>query len=528
MNEQKMVYVPLEELNLSPLNPRKHFDQRKMNDLIASIKEKGILLPLLVRKQGKKYEIVSGARRFKAAEAAGIKKAPVIVRDLDDQSVLEIQIIENSQREDIHPLEEAEGYAILSRRPGYNTAKIAEKVGRSEKYIYDRIKLYKSLTKEAKDLFIKNNFTASHAILLARLGPTDQKRAMDPYRCALFNYDQGQYDLDGNRTRVKPRSVREFEDWIEDNVRFERDKVDPMLFPDTAKVMTDAKEKKEKVVAITAEHFVQTSARADERTIVPTSWRRADGKHKSKTCEHSVIGVFVAGKGRGQTMEVCIAKEKCKVHWGQWQKDRAKRQKDRGKQSKDPKTGKTDPVAEAKARRKGRVDAMVLEQIDQKVLEGLLSVLSMKKVDEIIAPALIELVDQFSQSGREVLEHRKEKGYDVGKYAKTLNPLNRALLLVEMVARHAIEEDWQGGDFLKIAKDGFGVNVDRIEKHLREETTKKVDAEIAELTKKAQAEAKPEKKKTQNEKIQDAMRGRQAAAKEKREKAKDQKKKKAA
>lgn len=326
--------LQLEQIKVSPLNPRKHFNQEKMKELAASVKEKGILQPLLVRPVNNHFELVCGERRFKAAGMISLDKVPAVIRHLDDGQVIEIQTIENLQREDVHPMEEAEGYFALSRRPGYDAAKIAEKIGRSVKYVYDRMKLL-SLIKEARELFMSDKFTAGHAILLARLSPSQQKEALDPLNRAVFTHEDVQDDLylteeerkDEDGEIIKPRSVREFQIWIDDHCRFDRTKVDPMLFPETAMVLKTAKSEEEKVVPITEEHYVQTSARAAERTIGPRSWMRADGKEGSRTCEHSVTGVFVVGPGRGQALKVCLAKEQCKIHWGDWQKERERRQK---------------------------------------------------------------------------------------------------------------------------------------------------------------------------------------------------------
>jgi ParB/RepB/Spo0J family partition protein len=323
--------ILLEKITPSPLNPRKNFDPEKMKDLAASIKAKGVVQPILVRTVKDKYELVCGERRFRAAGMVELKTIPAIIREMDDQSVLEVQIIENLQRADIHPMEEAEGYFALSRRPGCDVAKIAEKTGRSVKYVYDRIKLL-SLTKEAKELFLANKFTAGHAILLARLSPARQEAALDPQSIAVFTYEHVTDDLYRTQEEkksdeiVKPRSVRELQIWIDEHVRFERDKVDPMLFPETVTALKTAEEEAEKIVPITDDHYVQTSARADEKTIGPRSWKRADGKAGSKTCEHSVTGVFVVGPGRGEALKVCIAKEKCNIHWSDFQKERKARQ----------------------------------------------------------------------------------------------------------------------------------------------------------------------------------------------------------
>lgn len=329
----KIETIPLKELREHPSN-RKRFDAARLEELTANVKEKGILTPLLVRKNGKCYEVIAGARRLRAALGAGLAEVPAIVRELDDREALELLVIDNLQREDVHPLEEAEGYLLLHEKHKCTVEQLAAKVGKSVAYVYARMKLCE-LTKEAKKAFLEDRITAGHAVLLARLKPEDQARALDPGQQALFDFEDTLPLLDdaGQEARhvrgddLKARSVREFEAWIDGHVRFDTEKVDQMVFPETAETIEAAKEEDAKVLAITHEYVIPDGARADTRTITSRSWKRADGKGKSKTCEHAQVGVIVVGPGRGQAFKVCVAKEKCKVHWAAEQKEKAKRAK---------------------------------------------------------------------------------------------------------------------------------------------------------------------------------------------------------
>lgn len=330
-------YAPVAAIIPSKTNPRKTFDASYISDLAKSMREVGVLEPVLVRPHGDdRFELIAGECRWRASKEAGLAEIPVRIRPLSDQEVLEVQVIENLQRRDLSPLEEAEGYRQLLATKKYDAARIAERIGMSPKYVYDRIKLLE-LTKEAQQLLRDGRIAAGHAILLARLTPTDQARAIDPESMALFHSeddsnlftaeDDGRPTKAGRFDGYKPCSVRELDSWIAENVRFDpvRD-ADPMLFPETALALKTATEKSTKVIAITEDHFVQPEARAeDARTYGPQSWKRADGRDKSKTCEFSVLGVIAAGPGRGQAFDVCTAKEKCKTHWAAWQKDREKR-----------------------------------------------------------------------------------------------------------------------------------------------------------------------------------------------------------
>jgi ParB/RepB/Spo0J family partition protein len=315
--KQKHTY-PIEDLQPSKMNPAARMKLDAADDFVESIRKHGVMQPILIRPiKGKKpFEIVAGHRRFAGARLAGLEEIPAIARPLSDEEALELQLVENVQRLDLHPLDEANGYWQLSRLPGYDVAKIAARVGRSEKYIYDRIKLL-SLTKEAQAAFLAERFTSGHAILLARLSPADQKRALDPDAKALFQPEHPSFlpDEEPEEDPTKAVSVREFEAWINDHVRFNPAANDlPELFPETAAALSQAKDAEEKIVPITYEHYIQQEARSESRTYGPRSWERADGQRKSKTCEHAVTGVIAVGAGRGEAFKICIHKG-CPTHW---------------------------------------------------------------------------------------------------------------------------------------------------------------------------------------------------------------------
>ena len=324
---QEYLSVSIDSLALSPLNPRQRFDQAGLDELAASIREHGVLEPLLVRPwpAGRKakvpaaWEIVAGARRFRAATLARLAEVPVRVKQLSDREVLEVQVIENLQREGLHPLEEAQGYEQLMKKGGYDVAKIAARVGRSVKYVYDRVKLL-GLRKELKDVFSDGEITAGHAILLARLKADEQKQCLDR---GLFTGERYLFDPERDHRAKDPRkpvSVRELQSWIDEHVRFDQAQPDPMLFPETALALEEAK----RIIPITHSHYIQEEAR-EGRTFGPRSWKRADGQRGSKTCDRAVTGIIVVGPGRGDAFKVCVNKEKCKVHWGAEHRAKKKR-----------------------------------------------------------------------------------------------------------------------------------------------------------------------------------------------------------
>lgn len=341
----------LEMLELNNIRSKKNVRQHTGNgqgfeDLVQSVREHGILEPIIVRplmgKDGTSFEIVAGHRRFAAAKKVGYMEIPAVVRELSDQEALEIQVIENLQRADLHPLEEAEGYRQLVAVAKYDVARIAERIGRSAKYVYDRMKLL-SLTKENQQLFLEGKITAGHAILLARLKPADQERAADPESEGLFQPERTLWDPRKDEdsdedlepaVNLKPRSVRELQGWIDRHVRFDLDSPDlPHLFPETAQLVESAKEEALKVVSITQEHRVQPEAKDGSRIFGPQSWKEVG----EELCDHQVMGVIAAGPGRGEAFPVCIDKKKCAVHWGAEQRESKKRAK---ASAKDGSTGK--------------------------------------------------------------------------------------------------------------------------------------------------------------------------------------------
>lgn len=172
-----MVVLSIKKVIPSKTNPRKHFDEAALKDLTESIRQQGIISPILVRPQKDKYEIVAGERRYRAAREAGILEIPVIVRELDDNTALEIQVVENLHRTDLHPLEEAEGYEALIKKHGYKTVDdIAAKVGKSRSYVYARMKLCQLIPK-CRKMFYSGDLTASTALLIARMPNDIQEKA---------------------------------------------------------------------------------------------------------------------------------------------------------------------------------------------------------------------------------------------------------------------------------------------------------------------------------------------------------------
>jgi len=160
--------VNIEDLYPSNYQPRKDFNQEALNALVVSIKEKGVLQPLLVRKKGDKYEIIAGERRWRASKLAGIKEVPVIEKDLNNQEVLEVALIENLLRENLSPIEEAEGFARLINEFSHTHDALSQIVGKSRSYITNTIRLL-SLPITIQEMVKNNIISAGHARALIGL-----------------------------------------------------------------------------------------------------------------------------------------------------------------------------------------------------------------------------------------------------------------------------------------------------------------------------------------------------------------------
>jgi ParB/RepB/Spo0J family partition protein len=223
--QTKFQMIDLGKISESPMNPRKHFDPQSLKELAESIKAHGVQQPIVVRPDGNKqdrFEIVVGARRSRAAKLAGVKEIPAVIRELSNAAALEIMVIENLQREDVHPLDEALGYEALMKKasetdaelgelpgaPRHTAESIAAKVGKSVGYVYARLKLL-ALVPAAREAFEQEYITAGHAVLLARLQPKDQLQGLQ----ACFKHYVTTYDHD--RVNKLDAKAAKFADIVE-------------------------------------------------------------------------------------------------------------------------------------------------------------------------------------------------------------------------------------------------------------------------------------------------------------------------
>jgi ParB family chromosome partitioning protein len=162
---QSASMVPVELMRPSPYQPRKHFDDDAFMALVESVKEKGVLQPLLVRRDPtdeKRYEIVAGERRWRAAQQARLHEVPVVVKELSDRDTLEVALVENLQREDLTPLEEAEAYRRLMDEFGHTQDELAKAVGKSRSHVANMMRLL-NLPKPVQRMLDEGQISAGHA-----------------------------------------------------------------------------------------------------------------------------------------------------------------------------------------------------------------------------------------------------------------------------------------------------------------------------------------------------------------------------
>lgn len=154
--------VSIEKIHPNPNQPRTHFNETELEELSESIREHGVLQPLLVRKKGDEFEIIAGERRYQASKIAGLSELPVIIKDVDDQKMLELALIENLQRSDLNPIEEAKGYRQLIKASGMTQEALSKAVSKSRSAITNSLRLL-DLPERVQELLFKGKLTAGHA-----------------------------------------------------------------------------------------------------------------------------------------------------------------------------------------------------------------------------------------------------------------------------------------------------------------------------------------------------------------------------
>ena len=317
-------WIPLDHIHEAAWNPRKHFDATKLGEMADSIRQKGVLEPAIVRlrPQAGGYELVAGARRFRATKLAGLTSLPAIVRDLDDASALEFAVIENGQREDVSPVEEAEGFKALQAMDAarFTVAEIAAKVGKAESYVYRRMKLL-TLEPEYREALADGRLTIAHAETLCRLTPADRKMARER---SLIWIESPLFDGDGDDVppsadNLAPlhelqRFVRmqtHFDPTTEDTRHFQ-----PELVQDLADVVDGVVTVPTSVIELSDDPMVRSRIGVgpnDPAPLSPSKWREITTA--KDRCAFVQRGVVTHG-GPARVLNVCVNK-KCAKHFEQ-------------------------------------------------------------------------------------------------------------------------------------------------------------------------------------------------------------------
>lgn len=167
-NAKNVTEINIDDIRSNPYQPRKTFDIESLNELAKSIKEYGVVQPVIVKKSIKGYELIAGERRTKAAKIAGLKTIPAIIKDFNDQEMMEIALIENIQREDLNPIDEATSISNIIKLRGYTQEEFANKFGKSRSYVTNILGLLK-LPDDVKKMVEKKSISMSHARVLSKI-----------------------------------------------------------------------------------------------------------------------------------------------------------------------------------------------------------------------------------------------------------------------------------------------------------------------------------------------------------------------
>jgi ParB family chromosome partitioning protein len=172
-----LLYCGIEEIHPNRSQPRKHFNEPKLQELADSIKAKGILEPLIVKKRADGYELIIGERRWRAAQRAGLKEVPVLVKEMDDRETLEASLIENVQRDDLNPLEEAGACLRLVEEFGISQEELGQRLGKDRTTISNTLRLLK-LPPEVKEHLLQNRISSGHARAILSLEAKEKQREL--------------------------------------------------------------------------------------------------------------------------------------------------------------------------------------------------------------------------------------------------------------------------------------------------------------------------------------------------------------
>lgn len=443
----KLQNISVKECVDSETNVKGRSEGKSFDELTASIKEKGVLQPILVRKTGDFYEVIAGNRRLSAAVKAGLETIPAQIVEMNDLEAREAQIIENLQRADIHPLDEGEQYRQLIEEGKYEIASVAAKVAKNESYVKQRLFLT-NLVEKAAGAYRTGKILDGHAVLIAKLSTGDQEKVLKEVN-----------------SRYNQMTVKDLKEWIEENIYSQLDN-QPWL---KSKELMEAVGKCNDACGIIStvqslfgqvkegactslkcwkqkmDRYVDHLAKTEKRTKVSSEYGQAPkgikgrgeytvvAKKGKDRCESAHGAVVAVGAEIGQTFDIC-SNPKCEVHHGQ-----------SGEYRRSP-----EEEAKAKAERKAEKEKAVKakEDREKKLAEALKKIkwpMSKKHLEALLALSM----DQASSliwskvAKRHELEVKKTKtewgstnfNYEgaVKKFAEGLDETGKARLAFELL-----------------------------------------------------------------------------------------------
>lgn len=214
--ENKLKEVDISQISPNPSQPRIYFDEAALDELAASIKQRGILQPLVVRKHGIGFQVIVGERRWRAAQKAGLSKVPVIVQETDEDDMLELALIENIQRADLNPLEEAKAYALMVDRLDLTQEEVAERVGKNRSTVTNTLRLLK-LHDDVKKQLLDGSIEMGHARALLALDDLIAQRELSSTIIAdKLTVRQVEQKVKSLKRRSKPRRKTRVDPFITD------------------------------------------------------------------------------------------------------------------------------------------------------------------------------------------------------------------------------------------------------------------------------------------------------------------------
>lgn len=201
---EKVVYLKIEDISSNPYQPRQNFDTQNLEELTQSIREKGIIQPILVRRKGDGFELIAGERRLRAANLLNFKEIPAIVKDVDDPESLKLSLVENLQRKDLNPIEEARAFKYLNDQFGITQEQIGQIIGKSRVSITNTLRLL-NLPQEIQEEIKKGTISFAHGRLLLELTDTNQQRILAQ---KIIANSLSVRELENLMKKIRPAKVR--------------------------------------------------------------------------------------------------------------------------------------------------------------------------------------------------------------------------------------------------------------------------------------------------------------------------------